>query len=127
MGRRLEGGVTVWLRAHRPPSRNRNPRRGNDPRTDEAQLVQGPSQPTHSDLICATASSQAALDDPSLSVQDRLSYLEAEAATYTAAAHLGVEDATAEEYAVSAGMDGHLKEPALADWALSTPEPEVGA
>ena len=31
---------------------------------------------------------------------DRQNYLEAEAATYTAAAHLGVDDATAEEYAV---------------------------
>ena len=92
-----------------------------------AQSVQGPSRPTHADLILATASSQAALDDPSLSVPGRLSYLEAEAATYTAAAHLGVEDATAEEYAVSAGMDGHLEEPTLAEWALSTPEPEAGA
>ena len=95
--------------------------------TSQAQPVLGPSQPTHSDLIWATASSQAAIDDPSLSVQDRLSYLEAEAATYTAAAHLGLKDATAEEYAVSAGMDGHLEEPAWADWALSTPEPEAGA
>jgi hypothetical protein len=92
-----------------------------------AQPVQGPSQPAHSDLRWATASSQAALDDPSLSAQGRLSYLEAEAATYTAAAHLGLKDATAEEYAVSAGMDGHLEEPAWADWALSTPEPEAGA
>ena len=67
--------------------------------TTAAGPVQGPSQPTHTDLIWATASSQAALDDPSLSVPDRQSYLEAEAATYTAAAHLGVEEATAEEYA----------------------------
>ena len=59
--------------------------------TPGAQPVQGPSQPTHTDLIWATASSQAALDDSSLSVRDRLSYLEAEAATYTAAAHLGVD------------------------------------
>jgi hypothetical protein len=95
--------------------------------TPGAQPVQGPSRPTHSDLILATASSQAALDDPSLPVQGRLSYLEAEAATYIAAAHLGVGDATAGEYAVSAGMDGHLEEPALAAWALSTPEPEAGA
>ncbi len=95
--------------------------------TPGAAPVQGPSQPTHADLIWATASSQAALDDPSLSVQDRLSYLEAEAATYTAAAHLGVEDATAEEYAVSVGMDGHLGEPTATSWALSTPEPEASA
>jgi hypothetical protein len=95
--------------------------------TPWARPVQGPSQPTHSDLIWATVSSQAALDDPSLSVQDRLSCLEAEAATYTAAAHLGVEEATAEEYAVSAGIDGHLEEPTLADWALSTTEPEARA
>jgi hypothetical protein len=95
--------------------------------THEAQLVVGPSRPTRSDLIWATASSQAALDDPSLSVQDRLSYLEAEAATYTAAAHLGVKEATAEEHAASAGMDGHLGEPTLADWTLSIPEPEASA
>jgi hypothetical protein len=67
--------------------------------TPKAQPLQGPAQPTHTDLIWATASSQAALDDPTLSVPDRQSYLEAEAATYTAAAHLGVEEATAEEYA----------------------------
>ena len=94
--------------------------------TPGAVPVQGPSRPTHADLIWATAGSQTALDDPSLSVQRRLSDLEAEAATYIAAAHLGAEDATAEEYAVSAGMDGHPEEPVLAAWALSTPEPEAG-
>ena len=61
--------------------------------------VQGPAQPTHTDLIWATASSQAALDDASLSTAERLSYLEAEAATYTAAAHLGVDGGTPEHYA----------------------------
>jgi hypothetical protein len=99
-----------------------------------APPVQGPSQPTHTDLIWATASSQAALDDPSLSGQDRQSYLEAEAATYTAAAHLGLEEVTAEQYAAelaeadaaSAGMDGHLGEPTLADWVLTAPELEAG-
>ena len=35
--------------------------------TPGAQPVQGPSQPTRTDLIWATASSQAALDDSSLS------------------------------------------------------------
>lgn len=95
-----------------------------------AQPVQGPSQPTHADLTWATASSQAALDDPSLSARDRLSYLEAEAATYTAAAHLGVEETAAglvAADAASAGMAGHLGEPTAAAWALSAPEPEPGA
>jgi hypothetical protein len=102
--------------------------------TPEAQPVQGPRQPTHTDLIWATASSQAALDDPTLSVQDRQSYLEAEAATYIAASHLGLEEVTAEQYAAelaaadaaSAGMDSHLGEPTLADWVLTAPEAEAG-
>ena len=67
--------------------------------TTAAGPVQGPAQPTNTDLIWATASSQAALDDASLSTAERLSYLEAEAATYTAAAHLGVDGGTPEHYA----------------------------
>ena len=90
--------------------------------TPGAQPVQGPSQPTRTDLIWATASSQAALNDSGLSVQDRLTYLEAEAATYTAAAHLGVKEATTEEYAAELAAG----EPTLTDWALSTAEPEAG-
>ena len=38
------------------------------------------------------------LNDSGLSARDRLTYLEVEAATYTAAAHLGVKAATAEKY-----------------------------
>ena len=102
-----------------------------------AGAVHGPSQPTHTDLIWATASSQAALDDLSLSVQDRLSYLEAEAATYTAAAHLGVEEATAEEYAAElAALDQAaraMEDPgdsaSLAEWSTAVArcsEPEAG-
>ena len=67
--------------------------------TTGAGPVQGPAAPTRTDLIWATASSQAALDDPHATLETRLAALEAEAATYTAAAHLGVDDATAEEYA----------------------------
>ena len=37
------------------------------PATTATGPVQGPAQPTHTDLIWATASSQAALDDASLS------------------------------------------------------------
>ncbi len=69
------------------------------PATTATGPVQGPAQPTHTDLIWATASSQAALDNASLSPAERLSYLEAEAATYTAAAHLGVDGGTPEHYA----------------------------
>ena len=90
--------------------------------TPGAQPVQGPSQPTRTDLIWATASSQAALNDSGLSARDRLTYLEAEAATYTAAAHLGVKEATTEEYAAELAAG----EPTLTDWALSTAEPEAG-
>lgn len=102
--------------------------------TEQAGPVLGPAAPTHTDLIWATASSQAALDDPHATLAARQAVLEAEAATYTAAAHLGVDEATAEQYAAelaaadaaSAGMDGDLGEPTLADWVLSAPEAETG-
>ena len=104
--------------------------------TPGAQPVQGPSQPTRTDLIWATASSQAALDDASLSTAERLSYLEAEAATYTAAAHLGVDEATVEEYAAElAALDQTaqaMETPdteSLAGWTAAVtqcPEPEAG-
>lgn len=99
--------------------------------------VQGPAQPTHTDLIWPTASSQAALDDPRLSVLDRQSYLEAEAATYTAAAHLGIDGGTPEYYAAelahqdlaASAVEPVSSSPALGEWAAvsgaETPEPEA--
>lgn len=105
--------------------------------TAAAGPVLGPAAPARTDLIWATASSQAALDDPNLSARDRQSYLEAEAATYTAAAHLGVDDATAEEYAAGqAALDQAAKTGevsgacvSLAEWSAAVarcPEPEAG-
>jgi hypothetical protein len=99
--------------------------------------VHGPAQPTHTDLIWATASSQAALDDPGLSVQERQSYLEAEAATYTAAAHLGVDGGTPGHYAAelehqdlaASAVESVSSSPALGEWAavsgVEAPEPEA--
>lgn len=97
--------------------------------------VQGPAAPAHTDLIWATASSAAALQDPGLSPAGRLPYLEAECATYTAAAHLGIDQASPEAYAaeldaadLAAGacMDGNPDAPALAGWAAALHEPETG-
>ena len=96
--RRLRGPARQPGSQPNHPSRSR--RQGYDrQQTPGTQPVQGPSQPTRTDLIWATASSQAALDDSGLSAADRLNYLEAEAATYTAAAHLGVDGGTPEHYA----------------------------
>jgi hypothetical protein len=105
--------------------------------TTAAGPVQGPAAPTHTDLIWATASSQAALDDPALSIQDRQSYLEAEAATYTAAAHLGVDGGTPGHYAAelehqdlaASAVESVSSSPALGEWAavsgVEAPEPEA--
>ena len=105
--------------------------------TTAAGPVQGPAAPTRTDLIWATASSQAALDDPHATLETRQAALEAEAATYTAAAHLGVDDATAEEYAAElAALDQAaraMEDPgdsaSLAEWSAAVAqcsEPEAG-
>lgn len=92
--------------------------------TPGAQPVQGPSQPTGTDLIWATASSQAALNDSGLSVQDRLTYLEAEAATYIAAAHLGVDGGTPEHHATGP-VQGLGAPTASSAAAMADPEPDA--
>jgi hypothetical protein len=105
--------------------------------TTAAGPVQGPAAPTHTDLIWATASSQAALDDPHATTETRQAVLEAEAATYTAAAYLGVDEATAGEYAAGlAALDQAaqaMEAPgdcvSLAEWSAAVaqcPEPEAG-
>jgi hypothetical protein len=98
--------------------------------------VQGPAAPTYTDLIWATASSQAALDDPHATLETRLAVLEAEAATYTAAAHLGVGGATAEEYAADLAVLDQAAQAmetpdttSLAEWTAAVTqhsEPEAG-
>ena len=92
--------------------------------TTAAGPVQGPAQPTNTDLIWATASSQAALDDASLSTAERLSYLEAEAATYIAAAHLGVADGTPERH-VTGSVLGPAAPIASSVAAMADPEPDA--
>ena len=102
--------------------------------TTGAGPVQGPAAPTHTDLIWATASSQAELDDPHATLETRLAVLEAEAATYTAAAHLGVGGATAEEYAADLAVLDEaeaMEAPdttSLAEWTAAVTqhsEPEI--
>jgi hypothetical protein len=97
--------------------------------------VQGPAAPTYTDLIWATAASAAAIEDPHLTVAGRLPCLQAECAAYTAAAHLGVDEASAEAYAaeleqadlaVGARMDANPDAPALAEWAAVLDQPEAG-
>ena len=54
--------------------------------------VQGPAAPTAADLLWATGTTAAAMDDPGASMAEREAYAEAEQATYTAAQHLGLDD-----------------------------------
>ena len=61
--------------------------------------VQGPAAPAYGDLIWATGNSAATLDDPHATAADRLAALEAEAAAYEAARHLGVDDPEPDVYA----------------------------
>jgi hypothetical protein len=107
------------------------------PVTSPAGPVLGPAAPTHTDLIWATASSQAALDDPHATPATRQVVVEAEAATYTAAAHLGVDEATAEEYAAELAVLDQtaqaMEDPgdavSLAEWSAAVArcsEPEAG-
>ena len=87
------------LGAQEAASRSRRPGCDQPGSHHRGRARAGTGRPTRTDLIWATASSQAALDDPHATLETRLAVLEAEAATYTAAAHLGVDGATAEEYA----------------------------
>ena len=89
-----------------------------------AAPAQGPAAPTHTDLLWATASSQAALDDASLSTAERLSYLEAEAATYIAAAHLGVDGGTPGHHAAGP-VQGPAAPTASCAAAMADPEPDA--
>ena len=54
--------------------------------------VQGPTPPTEADCAWATASTTAAMSDPECWFGTRQAYAEAEAATYAAAYHLGLDE-----------------------------------
>ena len=54
--------------------------------------VYGPAAPTEADCAWATASTTAAMSDPNVWFGTRQAYAEAEAATYAAAYHLGLDE-----------------------------------
>ena len=60
-----------------------------------------------------------------MSARDRLSYLEAEAATYTAAAHLGVDGGTPEHYAAGLAAGPCRSLTASSAAAMADPEPDA--
>ena len=70
-----------------------------EPATMAQSPVLGPAAPTYGDLIWATGNSAATLDDPHATSADRLAPLEAEAAAYEAAKHIGVDDPEPDAYA----------------------------
>jgi hypothetical protein len=58
--------------------------------------VYGPAAPTEADCAWATASTTAAMSDPECWFGTRQAYAEAEAATYAAAYHLGLDESAPE-------------------------------
>jgi len=54
--------------------------------------VQGPAAPSEADCAWATHSTEAAMSDPNVWFGTRQAYAEAEAATYAAAYHLGLDE-----------------------------------
>jgi hypothetical protein len=101
--------------------------------TSPAGPVLGPAAPTYTDLIWATGCSQAELASPAATATSRQAVLEAEAATYIAAAHLGLDEMTAGQYQAelaASAADGPAMEwgdqPTMADWSLAATEPEAG-
>ena len=68
-------------------------------RQSEAQPdapVYGPAAPSEADCAWATASTTAAMSDPECWFGTRQAYAEAEAATYAAAYHLGLDESAPE-------------------------------
>jgi hypothetical protein len=58
--------------------------------------VYGPAAPSEADCAWATASTTAAMADPECWFGTRQAYAEAEAATYAAAYHLGLDESAPE-------------------------------
>jgi len=54
--------------------------------------VYGPAAPSEADCAWATHSTEAAMSDPNVWFGTRQAYAEAEAATYAAAYHLGLDE-----------------------------------
>jgi hypothetical protein len=66
--------------------------------------VHGPAAPTEADCAWATASTTAAMSEPECWFGTRQAYAEAEAATYAAAYHLGLDDSAPEPPDPQAGL-----------------------
>ena len=66
--------------------------------------VYGPAAPTEADCAWATASTTAAMSDPECWFGTRQAYAEAEAATYAAAYHLGLDESAPEPPDPEAGL-----------------------
>ena len=75
--------------------------------------VHGPAAATYGDLIWATGNSAATLDDPHATTADHLAALEAEAAAYEAAKHIGVDDPEPDVYTRELELAGMEPEAAL--------------
>jgi hypothetical protein len=65
--------------------------------------VQGPAAPSEADCAIATSMTAEAMADPSIWFGTRQAYAEAEAATYAAAHHLGLDESTPEPPELEAG------------------------
>jgi hypothetical protein len=66
--------------------------------------VQGPAAPSEADCRAATEATAAAMADPNVWFGTRQAFAEAEAATYAAAYHLGLDESAPEPPELEAGQ-----------------------